>query len=125
MKSEATADIDNMTLRACLLDLNLKKMIPQLLLGMKLQNKRCSCVMQAVSSYIMAWPDLFGHLRFSFKSPTYALHSRTMHSFDDLCKTLAKAMRIGESIVKDGTIGGWAKHSPGASSKSTLILCCS
>ena len=69
--------------------------------------------MQAVSSYIMVWPDLFGHLRFSFKSPTYALHSRTMHSFDDLCKTLARAMRIGESIVKDGTIGGWAKHSPG------------
>ena len=87
--------------------------------------------MQAVSSYIMAVPDLFGpfdlfgHLRFSFKSPTYALHSRTMHSFDDLCKTLAGAMRIGESIVKDGTIAGWAKHSPGASSKSTLILCCS
>ena len=86
----------------------------------------------AVSSYIIAVPDLFGlfdlfgHLRFSFKSPTYALHSRTMHSFDDLCKTLAKAMRIGESIVKGGTIGGDGQNiHRGSSSKSTLILCCS
>ena len=78
-----------------------------------------------VVHYSGAVADLFGHLRFSFKSPTYALHSRTMHSFDDLCKTLAKAMRIGESIVKDGTIGDGQNIHRRASSKSTLILCCS